>query len=56
MAAQVSVDVLCARRDGALQGVLTAADIGRNVESYMDKEMRTITGYLWAPHYPPEDS
>jgi len=33
-------------RQGSLHGVLTAADIGRNLESYMDREIRDILGYL----------
>lgn len=42
-------------KEGVLHGVLTAADIGRNLESYMDKEMRDILGYLWSPRYLPEE-
>jgi CBS domain-containing protein len=38
-----------------LHGILTAADIGRNLESYMDKEIRDILGYLWSPRYLPEE-
>jgi CBS domain-containing protein len=42
-------------KEGTLHGVLTAADIGRNVESYMDKEIRDILGYLWSPRYLPQE-
>ncbi|HVP92116.1 MAG TPA: CBS domain-containing protein [Acidobacteriota bacterium] len=42
-------------KEGVLYGVLTAADIGRNLESYMDKEMRDILGYLWSPRYLPQE-
>lgn len=42
-------------KEGVLHGVLTAADIGRNLESYVDKEMRDILGYLWSPRYLPEE-
>jgi CBS domain-containing protein len=42
-------------KEGALQGVLTAADIGRNLESYMDREKQDILRYLWSPRYLPED-
>ena len=38
-------------REGVLCGVLTAADIARNLESYVDKEIRNILGYLWTPPY-----
>ena len=38
-----------------LHGILTAADIGRNLESYMDKEIRDIIGDLWSPRYLPEE-
>lgn len=42
-------------REGTLHGILTAADIGRNLESYMDREMRDILRYLWSPRYMPEE-
>jgi CBS domain-containing protein len=38
-----------------LHGILTAADVGRNLESYMDKEIRDIMGDLWSPRYLPEE-
>jgi CBS domain-containing protein len=41
-------------KEETLNGILTAADIGRNLESYMDKEIRDILGYLWTPRYLPE--
>jgi CBS domain-containing protein len=41
-------------KDETLRGILTAADIGRNLETYMDKEIRDILGYLWTPRYLPE--
>lgn len=40
---------------GSLHGILTAADIGRNLERYMDREIRDILGYLWSPRYIPEE-
>jgi CBS domain-containing protein len=42
-------------KEGVLQGVLTANDVARNLESYMDKEIRDILGYLWMPRYHPEE-
>jgi signal-transduction protein with cAMP-binding, CBS, and nucleotidyltransferase domain len=42
-------------KEGALQGVLTATDVARNLENYMDKEIRDILGYLWTPRYLPEE-
>jgi CBS domain-containing protein len=42
-------------KGGVLQGVLTASDVARNLESYMDKEIRDILGYLWTPRYLPEE-
>jgi CBS domain-containing protein len=38
-------------REGALRGVLTAADISRNLENYMDEEMRNIVRCLWSLGY-----
>jgi CBS domain-containing protein len=43
-------------KEDRLDGILTAADIGRNLESYVDKEMRDILGDLWTPRYLPEQS
>jgi CBS domain-containing protein len=43
-------------KEETVNGILTAADIGRNLESYMDKEIRDILGYLWTPRYLPEQS
>jgi CBS domain-containing protein len=42
-------------KQGVLQGVLTANDVARNLESYMDKEIRDILGYIWTPRYIPEE-
>ena len=42
-------------KEGALQGVLTANDVARNLETYMDKEIRDILGDLWTPRYLPEE-
>jgi CBS domain-containing protein len=42
-------------KEGMLKGILTAADVSRNLESYMDKEMRDILGYLWTPRYLPQE-
>jgi CBS domain-containing protein len=42
-------------KEETLNGVLTAADIGRNLESYMDREIRDILGYLWSPRYLPQE-
>ena len=42
-------------REGSLNGILTAADIGRNLERYMDREIRDILGHLWSPRYIPEE-
>jgi CBS domain-containing protein len=41
--------------EGTLYGVLKAADIVRNVESYVDEEIRNIIRYLWTPKYSPEE-
>jgi CBS domain-containing protein len=38
-------------REGALRGILTAADISRNLENYMDEETRNILRYLWSSRY-----
>jgi CBS domain-containing protein len=45
---------LVVTKESTLQGVLTAADIASNLESYMDREMRDILGYLVSPRYLPE--
>jgi len=42
-------------KEGVILGVLTAADIVSNLESYMDREMRDILGYLVRPRYLPEE-
>jgi len=39
-------------REGTLQGVVTAADVTRHLESYLDREIRDILGYLWSPMHP----
>ena len=36
-------------KEQTLHGILTAADIGRNLDSYMEKEIRDILGDLWEP-------
>lgn len=40
-------------REGVLHGVLTAADISRNLEKYVEEERRNILRYLWTPSYYP---
>jgi CBS domain-containing protein len=42
-------------KEQMLHGILTAADIGRNLDSYMEKEIRDILGDLWSPRYLPEE-
>jgi predicted transcriptional regulator len=42
-------------KEEAIYGVLTAQDVARNLENYMDKEIRDILGYLWTPRYLPEE-
>ena len=42
-------------KEETLHGVLTATDVARNLENYMDKEIRDILGYLWTPRYLPEE-
>ena len=42
-------------REGTLRGVVTAADIARNLETYMDNEIRDTLKYLWGPRYLPEE-
>lgn len=38
-------------REGALYGMLTAADIARNLKSYVEKERNDILKYIWSPRY-----
>ncbi len=45
---------LAVTKEDTLQGVLTAADIASSLESYVDREMRDIVGYLTSPRYLPE--
>ena len=42
-------------RNGNLRGILTAADISRNLESFIDEEMRNVVHYLWSPQYSPQE-
>jgi predicted transcriptional regulator len=42
-------------KEQTLHGILTAADIGRNLDSYMEKEIKDILGDLWSPRYLPEE-
>jgi CBS domain-containing protein len=46
---------LAVTREGTLRGVVTAADIARNLESYLDTEVRETLKYLWSPRYIPEE-
>ena len=46
---------LAVTKNDKLQGVLTAADIASNLESYVDEEARNILGYLVSPRYMPEE-
>jgi CBS domain-containing protein len=46
---------LAVTKGGYLRGVVTAADIARNLQSYLDTEMRDILRYLWKPRYSPEE-
>lgn len=41
-------------REGNLRGVITAADISRNLETYVDSEMRDTLRYLWNPQHAQE--
>lgn len=41
--------------NGVLLGVLTAANISRHLENYMDQEARNILKYTWMPRYSTED-
>jgi CBS domain-containing protein len=42
-------------RESVLYGVLTAADVSRNLEKYLDDERRNILRYLWMPQYYPRE-
>jgi CBS domain-containing protein len=42
-------------KQGIVHGVLTAADIASNLESYMDREIHDILGYLVSPRYLPQE-
>jgi CBS domain-containing protein len=42
-------------RESVLYGVLTAADVSRNLERYLDDERRNILKYLWMPQYYPRE-
>jgi len=42
-------------RENVLYGVLTAADVSRNLEKYLDDERRNILKYLWMPQYYPRE-
>jgi CBS domain-containing protein len=42
-------------REGTLRGVVTAADVARNLETYLDNEIRDTLRYLWSPMYFPEE-
>jgi CBS domain-containing protein len=42
-------------RDGDLRGVVTAADIARNLESYLDSEIRNMLSDMRSPRYSPEE-
>lgn len=43
-------------REGNLRGIVTAADVSRNLETYLDSEIRDTLRYLWSPQYSPEES
>lgn len=43
-------------REGNLRGVVTAADVSRNLETYLENEIRDTLRYLWSPQYSPEES
>ena len=42
-------------RQNVLYGVLTAADVSRNLEKYLDDEKSNILRYLWMPQYYPRE-
>ena len=46
---------LAVTREGTLRGVVTAADVARNLETYLDNEIRDTLRYLWSPRYFPEE-
>lgn len=46
---------LAVAREGILRGVVTAADVARNLETYLDNEIRDTLKYLWSPQYFPEE-
>lgn len=46
---------LAVAREGTLRGVVTAADVARNLETYLDNEIRDTLRYLWSPMYFPEE-
>jgi CBS domain-containing protein len=46
---------LAAVRVGSLRGVVTAADIARNLESYLDSKIRDTLSDLRSPRYSPEE-
>ena len=46
---------LAVTKEDTLQGVLTAANIAGSLESYVDREVRDILGYLVSPRYLPEE-
>ncbi len=45
---------LAVMKEGKLKGVLTAGNIAGNLETYVEREMRDIVGYLASPRYLPE--
>lgn len=45
---------LAVMKEGKLEGVLTAGNVAGNLESYVEREMRDIVGYLAGPRYLPE--
>jgi CBS domain-containing protein len=53
--AQNKIRRLAVVRDGTLLGILTAADISRNLGSYVEQEIRNILRYAWTPRYSPTD-
>jgi CBS domain-containing protein len=55
MMKQHKIRRLAVVREGNLRGVVTAADIARNLESYLDREIRDTLRYLWSPRYSPEE-
>lgn len=47
---------LAVEREDNLKGIITAADVSRNLEAYLDSEVRDALRYLWSPQYTPQDS